>query len=217
MVIGMASPQLEDGYVQIANEIWEQLARIRIPGESMQVLLVIIRKTYGFHKKEDWISLSQFVESTGINKQNISRAISKLSSMNLINVIKKDNDYHARYCFNKNYDTWKPLSKKIKTFIKKDKEPLSKKITTKYNSTKDNITKNIMGKNHRFVPPKPDEVTLFAQSIGYDLDGEYFCNWYGAKNWMIGKNKMSNWKLAVHTWKNKDKQNNIDKNRAPNF
>jgi len=33
----MASPQLENGYTRIANELMEALARIRIPGEARQV------------------------------------------------------------------------------------------------------------------------------------------------------------------------------------
>ena len=38
----MANPQTENGYTKIANEIMEALAHIRIPGEAMQVLLVIL-------------------------------------------------------------------------------------------------------------------------------------------------------------------------------
>ena len=87
----MANPQLENGHLKIANEIWDALCRIRIPGEQMQVLMVIIRKTYGFNKKSDGIPLSQFTEATGINRQNVIRAINGLLSKKIINVIKKDN------------------------------------------------------------------------------------------------------------------------------
>ena len=55
-------PQLENGYTKIANELLEAIAAIRIPGEAMQVLLVIIRKTYGYCKKKDAISISLFRE-----------------------------------------------------------------------------------------------------------------------------------------------------------
>lgn len=44
-------PQTENGFTQIANELIEQFARIRIPGEAMQVFWVMLRKIYGFHKK----------------------------------------------------------------------------------------------------------------------------------------------------------------------
>jgi phage replication O-like protein O len=115
----MASPQVENGYTRIANEIMEALARIRIPGEARQVLDVIVRQTYGFNKKVDTISLGQFCLKTGMKKPNCVRAINKALSMNL--VIKKDNGSIPLYSINKNFDAWKPLSKKIM---------LSKKITS---------------------------------------------------------------------------------------
>ena len=79
----MASPQLKDGYMSIANEIMEALAQIRIPGEARQILDVILRKTYGWNKKEDEISLSQSKEKTGLLSPNIIRARNKLLIMNI--------------------------------------------------------------------------------------------------------------------------------------
>ena len=96
----MANPQKENGYTAIANEIMEALAHYRIPGEQRQVLDVIIRKTYGFNKKADMISNSQFVRATGLKKQTVHRAIKGLI---LKNVIKKDDRYIPTYQFNKNY------------------------------------------------------------------------------------------------------------------
>lgn len=107
----MANPQVEDGYTRIANEIMEALARVRIPGEAMQVLLTIIRKTYGFQKKEDAISLSQFSLSTGIVKPSIVRALNLLFSMNIIS--KNANGKVTRYGINKDFTQWKPLAKKL--------------------------------------------------------------------------------------------------------
>lgn len=124
------SPQLENGYTKIVNKVMDALAKYRIPGEQMQCLVFILRKTYGWNKKEDDISLSQFVDGTGINKPCVVRAINGLKDKKIITVIKKDNKTTTTYRFNKRYTTWKPLSKKI-TVIKKDNKPLSKKIHTK--------------------------------------------------------------------------------------
>ena len=136
----MTSPQLENGFTQIANELLEALARIRIPGESRQILDVVIRKTYGFHKKEDPISLSQFVLATGIKRPNIIRAIKQLININLI--IKNDTGITCKYSINKVFTTWRPLSKKIhvskkislpifnpSACIKEDNKGVSKMIT----------------------------------------------------------------------------------------
>ena len=95
----MSNPQLEDGYIKIANTVMEALAKTRIPGEAMQVLLVILRKTYGFNKKEDNISLSQFHSATGIKKPSIIRAVKLLENMKLI--YKKANKQITSYRFNK--------------------------------------------------------------------------------------------------------------------
>ena len=81
----MANPQLEDGYTQIANEILENLMRIYLPANQWQVLLCIIRKTYGFKKKVDWIANRQIVEATGLLKSTVSRALRRLEQQGLIN------------------------------------------------------------------------------------------------------------------------------------
>ncbi len=161
MIEGSAvNPQVENGHIELATEIWEALCRIRVPGEAMQVLLFIIRKTYGWKKKNDSISLSQFISGTGINQPNICRALKKLRGMNLISIIQKDNSGIPKYMFNKHYDTWKPLSKKITLskkiigIIQKDKKVLSKKIHTKDISTIDTTTKETKDKDIE-QPKKP--------------------------------------------------------------
>lgn len=100
----MTSPQLENGYVKIATEIYDAFAKIRIPGEARQLLDFIIRKTYGYHKKEDFISLSQFVLGTGLKRPNVVRGLKKLLEMKLI--IKSDTTLINSYRFNKHYCDW---------------------------------------------------------------------------------------------------------------
>lgn len=134
-------PQLENGFTQIANELIEQFARIRIPGEAMQVFWVMLRKIYGFHKKSDPIALSQIVAATGLSKIAVCKAVKKLIELNLIT--KKGNKIAAEYAINKHFDTWKPLPKKVtlpkkvKVITEKGNLPLPKKDTTKENITKE--------------------------------------------------------------------------------
>ncbi|SRR6266481_1119368 len=108
----MASPQKENGFTPVANEIVEALARTRINGEAMQVLWVILRKTYGYQKKEDAIALSQFVEFTGLKRQTVYKAIHKLLMLGI--VTQKGSTIANKYCFIKNYALWKPLPKKVR-------------------------------------------------------------------------------------------------------
>ena len=87
----MANPQTEDGYLKIALEIQDAFCRTRIPGEERQVLDAIIRKTYGWHKCEDKISMGQIAQMTGMKRPNVARALKNLISKKIVTVIKSDN------------------------------------------------------------------------------------------------------------------------------
>lgn len=52
-----------------------------------------------------------------------------------------------------------------------------------------------------FTPPHPHEVQTYMAEIGFAGNGESFCDYYQARGWMIGKNKMKDWKAAVRTWR----------------
>ena len=113
----MINSQKENGFVPIATEIMKAFPRIRIPGEARQLLDLILRLTYGFNQKAADISLNKFVSGTGLNKPAIIRGLNKLQRMNLISVIQKDNGDTRKYSFIKQYELWKPLSKKIMPVI----------------------------------------------------------------------------------------------------
>jgi len=85
----MAHPQLENGHTRIANEVLEHLIRVHLSPNQWQVLLCIIRKTYGFNKKVDYIANFQIVEATGLGKEVVSRCLRGLTDMNLLNRNKK--------------------------------------------------------------------------------------------------------------------------------
>jgi len=101
----MASPQAEDGHVDIANEIVEILAKTYLSSYESQVLWAIFRKTYGWHKKEDWITNTQIAEMTGIAESHISRTLKKLIKKNMVNKNGK------KLSFQKDYDNWQKLPK----------------------------------------------------------------------------------------------------------
>ena len=52
----------------------------------------------------------------------------------------------------------------------------------------------------RFVPPSVDEVSSYCNQRSNHVDASQFVDHYEARGWMIGKNKMKDWKAAVRTW-----------------
>lgn len=51
-----------------------------------------------------------------------------------------------------------------------------------------------------FTPPTVDEVKEYCDSRGNGIDAQAFVDFYASKGWMIGKNKMKDWKASVRTW-----------------
>ena len=114
----MANPQIEDGHVKLANEIVEHLSQINLSAYEWRVLWAIWRKTYGWHKKSDSISYTQFQQITGLKRWHIARAINRLKKRNIITV--SGNKHRLDYSFQKDYEVWLTLPKKVTRLLPKE-------------------------------------------------------------------------------------------------
>ena len=56
----------------------------------------------------------------------------------------------------------------------------------------------------RFTPPTLSQVSAYCAERKNKVDPERFYNFYASKGWMVGKNKMVDWKAAVRTWEKED-------------
>lgn len=66
-----------------------------------------------------------------------------------------------------------------------------------------------IGVRAKFTKPSPEEVTDYAKTINFKLDGNEFCDFYASKGWIIGKSPMKDWQAAVRTWKKHAKPEQI--------
>lgn len=69
---------LDDGYTRIANELLEAVMLAGLTQHQFLVFLAVMRKTYGFNKRLDWVSNEQLSELTGILPHKCSAAKSVL-------------------------------------------------------------------------------------------------------------------------------------------
>ncbi len=100
----MARPQLENGHTKIANELVEAFARVNFSAYESRILWAIFRKTYGWGKKTDRISYSQFEETTGIDRRHIGRAVLSLKARGIITC--EGSGYALQYGIQKDYERW---------------------------------------------------------------------------------------------------------------
>ena len=149
-----ASPQKENGYTPIAHSILEALSKQVISSDEWRILIVIFRKTYGWDKKEDCISLGQFSEATGIKRAHIPRIIRRLLSRNIIirgvprsgnSVTRSGNTLNITYGLQKDFDSWRVFPKQgtVPQPGNRGVPQSGKKVFPNQGPTKDNIQKKL--------------------------------------------------------------------------
>ena len=60
-------------------------------------------------------------------------------------------------------------------------------------------------KTKRFIPPTIDEVRVYCTERHNNVNPDSFVNFYESKGWKVGKEPMKDWKAAVRTWEQRDK------------
>jgi hypothetical protein len=58
----------------------------------------------------------------------------------------------------------------------------------------------------RFVPPTIEEVKAYCIERNNNVDPQRFIDHYTSNGWMVGKNKMKDWKASVRTWERTDQE-----------
>jgi hypothetical protein len=110
--------------------------------------MAVIRKTYGFNKKDDDIGLSQLAEMTGIAKAHVSVAIRDLVSRRILS--REQGKFGHRLGINKNYRLWIGVTKTVTP---------GPRIETPEGVT-ESVTPEQSSPGHTDVPRVTDSVTL---------------------------------------------------------
>jgi len=187
-----------------------------------QVLWAIFRKTYGWQKKEDWITNTQLSKMTNIKECHISRTMKKLIKRNM--VIKNG----KKISFQKDYDKWEKIpiqvtnkkipkqDKKIPIQVTKDTHPGIKKIPIQVytKETKETTTKETIQDVRKAVSASLKEKAP-ANNVEYDQE---LHSWHGIdediiEDWekrfpniSVGEQLM---KIREHFKNNPDKEKEI--------
>lgn len=108
----MASPQTENGFTKIADEILENIVRFDFNKTETKILMLLIRLSYGFNRKTAEMALSFIQKVTGISKSTVKRNLDNLIDDNVIYIEKEATQNTARLLkFNKDYESWNRVPK----------------------------------------------------------------------------------------------------------
>ena len=76
-----------------------------------------------------------------------------------------------------------------------DNQPANQPTTNQQLTTNKNVKKN-----NTYRTPTLEEVTAYCNERKNGVDPQVWMNHYQAIGWMVGKNKMRDWKATVRTW-----------------
>lgn len=98
------SPQCEDGFTRIANELLEAMCKTNFNQSETKIILFIIRKTWGFRLKEAIFKPGEISKGTGLDRQSVYKITMRLKRRKIVKVVYLD--YGAKISINKHYDKW---------------------------------------------------------------------------------------------------------------
>ena len=170
---------IEDGFTRIANELLEAVMLAGLTQHQLLVFMAVMRKTYGFNKKVDWISNEQLSQLTGMLPHKCSAAKSALVKRNILS-------QNGRLTgINKVIGDWeKPVHPNQVSLPESGKESLPEsgnrshpnRVTTKDNITKDKKDiKNTLPEQVRSTCEKADKPAGKNQAADEAFEKIFWC------------------------------------------
>ena len=116
--------------------------------------------------------------------------------------LEEDNKRYEEVCAADKKQMVSEESKKSKCFSEKAKKADN---DNEYdNDLKENTLEGV--KEKRFAPPTLENVSEYCREMGYtNVDAVCFIDFYTSNGWMVGKNRMKDWKAAVRNWDRREK------------
>ena len=146
-------------------------------------------------------SYEKLATETGLSVMQVRTAIKKLQSTG--EITSKSSNKNTVFIVN-NYDLYQVGNKQNNEPVTSKEQTDNIQITTTKESKEVKKEKNNNIK--RFTPPTYEQVSTYCKERKNTVDAERFLDFYESKGWMVGKNKMKDWKAAVRNWERSSKQ-----------
>ena len=169
----MANPQKELGHTEIANDVLEKLHSSHLSGSEFMVILFVIRKTWGWNKKEDQISISQVVTKTKLSRKAVCECLNKLVTKRLL-LRGKGKINTLR--FNKNYDEWVITKRTLGSYQKVTSQVVTKTTLEVVTKTTPTINNNKDKKDTNVSLMTKEILHYFGIVFEEKCGDKYFCN-----------------------------------------
>ena len=156
-------------------------------------------------------SYEHLADTSGLSVQKVRTALNKLKSTGEITIKSTSRGTLVTIENWEKFQSWELDSTSELTSHSTNEQQTSNKRATneQQQPKKDNKDKKDKKdiKRERFTPPTLEEVQEYIEEKGYHISAESFIDFYASKGWMVGKNKMQDWRASVRTWEKRRKDN----------
>lgn len=177
--------------------------------------LIVNCDDYGRFDARTPILKARLFPLKSVTEKQISDALHKLSTVGIVALYEYDGrPYLQLVTWDKHQQIRAKKSKYpapdetcnhlISNDIKCPRNPIQSESES--NPNPNPISNNGANKSRGFTPPTLEEVAAYCQERNNGVDPQKWYDFYAAKGWMIGKNKMKDWKAAVRTWEKRQQK-----------
>lgn len=179
---------LDNGYTRIANELLEEIPKLGFNGTQLSILIVVIRYTYGFQRKEHKLSLTFLAKATKKHKMHIQKELKNLIEMNVLTELAVPTFSGSRIVgLNKDVNSWELVKTLTVSEIDSVSQDGNTTVSELTNSTVSELT-NQERKKENFKETVPDFHPPAGTKKHYD---EYFEKIWAAYPNKKGKSSVS--------------------------
>ena len=140
------------------------------------------------------------VAKGNIDKQADSFAKRSLANKKNVAVRWDTNKYESIPMDTNRINSYEMVSNGIDSYSQEKGEERERDIPPTPPIEKDKESPKRNTNNRVFIPPTIEDVREYCLQQGYKIDTERFVDYYTSNGWMVGRNKMKDWKAAVRTW-----------------
>lgn len=211
----------KNGWIKLYRDLLDKPIWLLSTPEQKTILITLLLMAN--HSENEWefkgvkhiVEPGQFITSLdsikekagkGISIQNIRTALQRFEKYEFLTSDPTNKNRLITIC---NWDSYQAekdeANKQINKQLTSNQQAANKQLTTNKNDKNNkNDNKSKVNKSTRFSPPTIDEIKDYCVKRNNSVDANNFFDFYESNGWLVGKNKMKDWKASVRTWENRE-------------
>lgn len=205
---------MEKGWISLSRKIQESWVWEDKPftkGQAwIDLLLSVNHEEKKFLLGNEIVICERGSMITSVRKLSERWEWSNTKTVNFLNLLENDGMIEQKKDTKKTvltivkYSDYQTSISTKKTLKRHESDTLTTRERT--NNNDNNVNNDNKSNSSRFTPPTLEEIRTYCLERKNTVDASKWFDFYSSKGWMVGSNKMKDWKSAVRTWEKRDNE-----------